>query len=75
MTHQTILRLLLTCFLLYFAWPYIPGATTFLEQLFWGVWLGFLVLVFGGNLATLLEISRPPIMEQKESSRTRKRIH
>ena len=72
MRHQTILRLLLACFLLYFALPYIPEATLQLERMFWGVWLGFLMLVMGGNLATLLQISRPPVMEQKEVQQIRK---
>lgn len=66
MRQYTILRLLLALFLLYFAWPYIPTATTQLANIFWIVWLTFLVLVIGGNLATLLQISSPPVMEQKQ---------
>lgn len=66
MRQYTILRLLLALFLLYFAWPYIPTATTQLANIFWMVWLTFLVLVIGGNLATLLQISSPPVMEQKQ---------
>jgi len=65
MRHYTVLRLLLASFLLYFAWPYIPEAVTQIERLFWGAWLGFLLLVVGGNLATLLQIAHPPAMEQK----------
>lgn len=64
--QYTILRLLFALFLLYFAWPYIPSATTQIAKLFWIVWLGFLLLVIGGNLATLLQISSPPVMEQKQ---------
>lgn len=73
MRQYTMLRLLLSAFLLYFAWPYIPEATTMTEKLFWGVWLGFLMLVIGGNLATMLHISSPPIMEQKTKIRNRMR--
>ncbi len=62
--HYTILRLLLAVFLIYFAWPYIPEAVTQLERIFWGAWLLFLLLVIGGNLATLMKISHPPVMEQ-----------
>lgn len=65
MKNYSILRLLLAVFLLYFAWPYIPEAVTQLEKLFWGAWLVFLILVIGANLATLLNISHPPVMEQK----------
>lgn len=70
MRYYTILRLLLASFLLYVAWPHIPIATSQVEKVFWGVWLGFLLLVVGGNLATLLQLSRPPKLEQKvEESR------
>lgn len=64
MRINTLVRLLFAGFLLYFAWPYIPEATTQIEKIFWGAWLGFLMLVTGGNLATLLHISRPPVIEQ-----------
>jgi len=65
MLHYTILRLLFACFLLYFAWPYIPEATTQIAKIFWASWLVFLLLVIGGNLSTLLRMTLPPIMEQK----------
>ncbi|MEI3606047.1 hypothetical protein SPD48_10115 [Pseudogracilibacillus sp. SE30717A] len=64
--HYTILRILLAIFLIYFAWPYIPEAVTQIERIFWGAWLLFLILVIGGNLATLLKMSSPPVMEQKK---------
>ncbi|MBO1003385.1 hypothetical protein ACFSKI_22195 [Pseudogracilibacillus auburnensis] len=73
MRHYTILRLLLAGFLLYFAWPYIPEASAPIEKLFWGAWLGFLLLVIGGNFATLLQISSPPVMEQSEEMKQRAR--
>lgn len=66
MRHYAILRLLFAGFLLYFAWPAIPSATTTIELIFWGGWLGFFLLVFGSNLATLLQMMRPLVMEQKE---------
>lgn len=73
MRQYTILRLLLALFLLYFAWPYIPTATTQLANIFWMAWLTFLVLVIGGNLATLLQLSSPPVMEQEKTLKERKR--
>lgn len=65
MSHYTVLRLLLACFFLYFAWPFIPEAVSSIERIFWGSWLIFFLLVVGANLATLLQITHPPIMEQK----------
>ena len=73
MFQYTILRLLFALFLLYFAWPYIPEATTQLAKVFWGAWLAFFLLVFGGNLATLLQITLPPVMEQKKEMKQRDR--
>ncbi|MFD1851904.1 hypothetical protein [Oceanobacillus bengalensis] len=66
MRHYTILRLLLAAFFLYIAWPMIPNASSNLELMFWGSWLLFFLLVVGSNFATLLQISRPPVMEQEE---------
>ncbi|WP_042223236.1 hypothetical protein [Oceanobacillus manasiensis] len=71
MRHYAILRLLLAAFLLYFAWPVIPYANTTIEMVFWGGWLGFLFLVVGSNLATLLKMTKPPIMEQQEPQQRR----
>lgn len=65
MRHQTILRLLSAGFLLYIAWPYIPDAVLPLERAFWGAWLLFFSLVIAANFATLLRLSRPPVMEQQ----------
>ncbi|MBP1947780.1 hypothetical protein [Virgibacillus litoralis] len=65
MRHYAILRLLLAGFFLYFAWPAIPSAATQIELVFWGAWLLFLVLVVGANFATLLQITKPPVMEQE----------
>lgn len=75
MRHYAILRLLLAGFFLYFAWPYIPEATAQIEKVFWGAWLAFLLLVVGANLATLLQISYPPVMEQEDLSRREARNH
>lgn len=73
MRDYSILRILLAGFLLYFAWPYIPKAITPIEKVFWGAWLSFLFLVIGGNLATGLQLTRPPVMEQQEGVRQRER--
>lgn len=79
MYHYTILRILLACFLLYFAWPSIPEAVMQVEKVFWGSWLLFLLLVIGGNLATLLQLTSPPVMEQekfeKNERKTKKQMH
>ncbi|QKY71655.1 hypothetical protein [Lentibacillus sp. CBA3610] len=72
MRHYAILRLLLAGFFLYIAWPVIPSAITQEAVLFWGMWLGFLVLVVGSNFATLLQMTEPPVMEQ-ERTETRQR--
>lgn len=66
MRIYTILRLMFALFLLYVAWPFIPLATTQEAKLFWMAWLGMLFLVVGSNLATLLHMSDPPVMEQLE---------
>lgn len=63
--HFAILRLLIAGLLLYFAWPLI-ALSTFSETLFWGVWLSFFWLVVGANFATVLTITKPPIMEQEQ---------
>ncbi|MGM8213590.1 hypothetical protein ACLIBH_12505 [Virgibacillus sp. W0430] len=69
MYHYVVLRLLLACFFLYFAWPFIPNAVTMVERIFWGGWLGFFMLVIGANLATLLKMTVPPIMEQNRKNK------
>ncbi|MFS0751184.1 hypothetical protein [Oceanobacillus sp. 1P07AA] len=66
MRQYALLRLLLAVFFLYIAWPLIPEATSQLEFIFWGCWLVFLFLFVGANLSTLLQITSPPVMEQKE---------
>ncbi|WP_217586970.1 hypothetical protein [Lentibacillus saliphilus] len=64
MRHYAILKLLLAAFFLYFAWPVIPEAILGIERMFWMGWLIFFLLVVGANLATMLQITEPPIMEQ-----------
>jgi len=66
MRHYAILRILLAGFFLYFAWPAIPYATTMIEHVFWTAWLVFFLLVIGANFATLLQMIKPPVMEQEE---------
>ncbi|GAB3791920.1 hypothetical protein [Virgibacillus kimchii] len=66
MRHYAILRIMLALFFLYFAWPAIPYATTIMEHIFWAGWLLFFLLVIGANFATLLQMTKPPIMEQEE---------
>ncbi|WP_404453551.1 hypothetical protein LG329_03795 [Virgibacillus necropolis] len=73
MRHYAVLRLLLACFFLYFAWPIIPTAVTSLEAMFWGMWLVLFLLVVAANSATLLRITEPPSMEQ-ERTRQRQRL-
>ncbi|MDY0396971.1 hypothetical protein ACFSMW_15710 [Virgibacillus halophilus] len=71
MRHYAVLRLLLALFFLYFAWPLIPQASSSMELLFWAVWIVFLLLVVGANLATLLQMTKPPVMEQKSMQRSK----
>ncbi|TMN21166.1 hypothetical protein FH966_15215 [Lentibacillus cibarius] len=70
MRHYAVLRLLLAGFFLYIAWPAIPTVVTLEATIFWGLWLGFFLLVVGSNLASLLQMVSPPVMEQ-ESTRQR----
>jgi len=65
MRSYALLRLLLAGFFLYFAWPFIPGAETIFESIFWIMWLAFFLLVAGANFSTLLQMTPPPIMEQE----------
>ena len=65
MRKYALLRLLLAIYLLYFAWPYIPLATTQLEKVFWLAWLVFVTVVIGANLLTLFKLTLPPMMEQE----------
>ncbi|MEI3599928.1 MULTISPECIES: hypothetical protein [unclassified Oceanobacillus] len=64
MKNQPILRLLLAGFMLYFAWPKIPQATSTLEMTYWAMWLLFFLAVVGANFANLLQMIQPPVMEQ-----------
>ncbi|MUV39329.1 hypothetical protein JNUCC1_03205 [Lentibacillus sp. JNUCC-1] len=71
MRHYSILKLMLAALFLYFAWPVIPEAVTHLEKMFWLSWLAFFFLVAGANLATLLGMTRPPIIEQRSEPERR----
>lgn len=64
MRNLPILRLLLAGLMIYFALPKIKFATSPLEMIFWGAWLLFFLLVVGANLANLLQMIEPPVMEQ-----------
>ncbi|MFD1415384.1 hypothetical protein [Oceanobacillus jeddahense] len=75
MKTNIILRLLLVAFLLYIAWPMVPQSTSSLEFLFWGCWLLFAFVFIGANLATLLKMSRPPVMEQEGLTKNKQRSH
>lgn len=72
MRLYTGLRLLFALFLLYVAWPFIPTASTPIATFFWIAWLLFFTIVVGGNLATFLRMSAPPIMEQSYNESKRK---
>ena len=75
MRHYALLRLLLAGLLLYIAWPLIPLTTSSLGFVFWGIWLGFLVLVVGANFATLLQMTDPPVIEQEKLLERRTHNH
>jgi len=63
--NYPILRILLAAVMIYFAWPLIPLASTALELTFWGLWLFFFLLIIGANLANLLQMIPPPVIEQE----------
>lgn len=69
MRNYAILRLLLAGLFLYVAWPLIPLASSKLEVIFWGSWVGLFLLVVGANLATFLQMTSPPVMEQEKLRR------
>lgn len=71
MRLYTGLRLAFAVFLLYVAWPFIPTASTSTAKLFWFAWLLFFLVVIGGNLATFLRMSAPPVMEQEHHEKQR----
>jgi hypothetical protein len=73
--QYALLRLLLAGFFLYLAWPAIPQAVKPLELVFWGAWLGFFLLVVGANIASLLQLIQPPIMEQEYTKQRRTYNH
>lgn len=69
MRLYTVLRLVFAAFLLYVAWPFIPVASTSLAKTFWFAWLLFFTFVVGGNLATYLRMTTPPVIEQEDHSK------
>ena len=71
MRNHALLRLLLSAFFLYIAWPKIPEATSGAGLLFWGMWLVFFMICAGANLAILLQLQ--PKLEV-EQSKQRKRL-
>jgi len=56
MRQNALLRLLLSCFLLYMAWPSLQVQGGTLASYFWLAWLVFFLLVAGSNLATVMKI-------------------
>lgn len=65
MKNYPVLRLLLAALMLYFAWPYLLQISGFAELVFWAGWLLLFFLAVGANLANLLQMIQPPIMEQE----------
>ncbi|GGM26587.1 hypothetical protein GCM10011351_10410 [Paraliobacillus quinghaiensis] len=59
MRQYAILYLLLTAFLLYVAWPALNLQANGIESVFWLIWLVFLFLVIGANLAVVLKVQEP----------------
>ncbi|HLR14476.1 MAG TPA: hypothetical protein VK144_01535 [Bacillota bacterium] len=75
MNHFALFRILFACFLLYTAWPHIPGMETGIEKVFWGVWLTLFVFIVGGNGLTFLQMKTRTglIEEEQEQVRARSR--
>ena len=74
MRIYTLLRLMFSLFLLYVAWPFVPLAVTQEAKLFWLVWFGLFFLVVGSTLATLLQMSDPPVMEQADELKQERKL-
>ncbi|WP_053218919.1 hypothetical protein [Virgibacillus senegalensis] len=70
MKQYALLRILLACFFLYVAWPEIGKQTSNAGGYFWAGWLIFFLLVVGANLATMLKMTKPPVMEQSREKQT-----
>ncbi|KGP73626.1 hypothetical protein [Pontibacillus yanchengensis] len=71
MRQNAILRLMLACFLLYVAWPYLRVQGSPIGSYFWLTWLFFFLLVAGANLAVILRI--PNKMDVSSPSHEKKR--
>ncbi|KGX93365.1 hypothetical protein N781_09930 [Pontibacillus halophilus JSM 076056 = DSM 19796] len=69
MIQHAWLRILLACFLLYMAWPFLGVQGSTVATLFWGAWLAFFLLVIGANLAIVLRFRSKPQFHEKEEKR------
>lgn len=61
-----LFRILIVGFFLYMARPYLLNVEGTIEFLFWSAWLLLALLILGANLATLLQITHPPLIEQEQ---------
>lgn len=62
--------MLLGLFLIYLIWPTLLEMISWNEIIFWILWLSLFLLVFGANLASMLQINSPSLLEQKKNQRT-----
>lgn len=65
MHYYALLRIAFVGFLMYLAFPYMLQVSGQLEFIFWTVWVMVFFFIVGGNVATLLRINKPPVIEQK----------
>ena len=61
MRQYAILHLLLAAFLLYVAWPALNLQANGIQSVFWLIWLAFLFVVIGANLAVVLKVQETHI--------------
>jgi len=67
MHYYALLRIAFVGFLMYLAFPYMLQVSGQLEFIFWTVWVMVFFFIVGGNVATLLRIHQPPVIEQSSS--------
>lgn len=74
MHYYALLRIAFVGFLMYLAFPYMLEMSSQLEFVFWTVWVMVFFFIVGGNVATLLKINQPPVIEQTEAVKQKKEV-
>lgn len=74
MHYYAFLRIAFVGFLMYLSFPYMLQASGQLEFIFWTVWVMVFFFIVGGNVATILRINKPPVIEQSASVTQSKQV-